>query len=539
MNTRISRHLVWLAAATPLMVGLELGRRIFANNDDARFAVLGQDILSHGLRFFPDLNGVPYYNKPALLAWLIALVSWPVGSVSQFTAALPSALAGAGTALAVYALGRDLFGSEAGRYAALIAVATQGFFLQARLPLPDMLMTLFITLALWQFWRMTKDGARDHHWLGFYGFTALAFWAKGPAGFMPLAVGLGWAIAFRRAHGWQRLRLAPGLACLAALVAPWWLLALGTDSAAIRDAVVIDHLMWYVPTTLTWKSVTAPLRNSFGILFPWVVLIPVVLVHAVRAARDERPEREPLQLLLVWALVTLVVVGVSRQQRLRYYLPLVPPVALLIAWWLAVSVRMRRDTPRLPWRAYAVAAALVALMAAGVLVANGGLPRDAAISLPASVLEVLVLGGGLATMLGALVWGVRRNRIGRAFAVAWLGSAVFVAGAYHWEVERFNTAYDFPRVSERMRPALQGASVVATWGVPELPLSFYFHRRVVLVESLEDLERVMADGARAVAIMTDGALAGSRERERLEVLMNDRLALRPISLVRREFAKRL
>jgi hypothetical protein len=39
--------------------------------------------------------------------------------------------------------------------------------------------------------------------------------------------------------------------------------------------------------------------------------------------------------------------------------------------------------------------------------------------------------------------------------------------------------------------------------------------------------------------MTDGALAGSRERERLEVLMNDRLALRPISLVRREFVKRL
>lgn len=539
MNARGSRHLVWLAAAAPLMVGLELGRRIFANNDDARFAVLAQDVLSHGLRFFPELNGVPYYNKPALLAWLIALVSWPAGSVSQFTAALPSALAGVATAFAVYAFGRDLYGTEAGRYAALVAVATQGFFLQARLPLPDMLMTLFITLALWQFWRMTREGARGHHWLGFYGFTAVAFWAKGPAGFMPLAVGLGWAVVFRRADGWRRLRLAPGLACLAALVAPWWLLAIGTDSAAIRHAVLSDHLMWYVPTTLTWKSVTAPLRNSFGILFPWVLVIPVVLVQAVRAARDDGPARERIQLLLVWTLVTLLVVGVSAQQRLRYYLPLVPPVALLIAWWLAVFVPLRRGAPRLPWRAYAVAGVLVALMSAGVLVANGGLPRDAVISLPASVLEVLVLAAGLAAMLGALVWGVRRNRIGRAFAVAWLGSAVFVAGAYHWEVGRFNAANDFPRVSERMRPALREASVVATWGVPELPLSFYFHRRVVGVDSLEDLDRVMSDGAPAVAIMTDGALASSRDRERLEVLMNDRLALRSISLVRRGLAKRL
>jgi 4-amino-4-deoxy-L-arabinose transferase-like glycosyltransferase len=537
MTARLSRHLLWIAAAAPLMAGVELGRRIFANNDDARFAVLAQDVLSHGLRFFPELNGAPYYNKPALLAWLIALASWPAGHVSQFTAALPSALAGVATAFAVWALGRDLFGPDAGRYAALVAVATQGFFLQARLPLPDMLMTLFITLALWQFWRMTQDGARGHHWLGFYGFTALAFWAKGPAGFMPLAVGLGWAIAFRRAHGWRRLRLVPGLACLAALVAPWWLLAIETDSAAVRDAVVIDHLMWYLPTTLTWKSVTSPLRNSFGILFPWVLVIPVVLVQAVRAARGEEAGRERVQLLLVWALVTLVAVGVSRQQRLRYYLPLVPPVALLIAWWLAVSVPRRRGAPRLPWRAYAVAAALVLLMSAGVLVAHGGLPRDAVISLPASVLEVLVLGGGLAAMLGALVWGVRRGRLGRAFALAWLGSAAFVAGAYHWEMERFNAANDFPRVSQRMWPALRDASVVASWGVPELPLSFYFNRPVVAVESSADLDRVMSAGGLAVAIMTEGVLASNPER--VEVLMNDRLALRAISLVRRDAPKRL
>ena len=68
MTARGSRHLVWIAAAAPLMVGLELGRRIFANNDDARFAVLAQDVLAHGLRVFPELNGVPYYNKPAPLA---------------------------------------------------------------------------------------------------------------------------------------------------------------------------------------------------------------------------------------------------------------------------------------------------------------------------------------------------------------------------------------------------------------------------------------------------------------------------------------
>lgn len=100
--TRLSRHLLWIAAAAPVMAGVELGRRIFANNDDARFAVLAQDVFSQGLRFFPELNGAPYYNKPALLAWLMALVSWPGGDVTQLTAALPSAAAGVATAVAFY-----------------------------------------------------------------------------------------------------------------------------------------------------------------------------------------------------------------------------------------------------------------------------------------------------------------------------------------------------------------------------------------------------------------------------------------------------
>src|SRR5207248_1807919 len=340
-------------------------------------AVLAQDVLAHGLRMFPELNGAPYYNKPALLAWLIALVSWPAGSVSQLTAALPSAAAAVALAFVVWSLGRDMFGADAGWYAALVAVATQGFFLQARLPLPDMLMTLFITLALWQLWRMTRDGARGHHWLGFYGATALAFWSKGGAGFLPLAVALGWAVVNARDAGWRRLGLLRGLALLVLLIAPWWLFGLRTDRVAIRGAVVDNQLFWYLPFTLTLNSVTAPLRNAFGILFPWVLVVPLVLVQAVRCARGEDADRRDVGALLL-----------------------------------------------------------------------------------------------------ALGWGMRRARMGGAFAVAWLGSAVFVAGAYHWEVDRFNAANDFPRVSERMRPALQGASVVATWGVPELPLSFYFHRRV-------------------------------------------------------------
>src|SRR5262245_13143447 len=147
---------LWIALLSTALVLVDLGRRILATNDEARFALLGQDMLSRGAWFFPTLNGSVYHAKPLLQAWLIALVSWPGGHVTQFTAVLPSALAGIATVLVTFALGRAMFGVEAGRFAALVVMTTQGWFLHARLPMPDMLVTLLLTASLAMFWRTVQ-----------------------------------------------------------------------------------------------------------------------------------------------------------------------------------------------------------------------------------------------------------------------------------------------------------------------------------------------------------------------------------------------
>src|SRR5580765_1378505 len=156
------RATLWMTAATVLMATIDLGRRILATNDEARFAMLAQDVLARGAWLFPELNGVPYNNKPPLQVWLIALASWPAGHVTQLTAAL----AAVGTALVVFAMGRRLFGVAAGQLAALVTITTQGWFLHARLPMPDMLMTFFITAAVALLWPIVA-GRTGPWWLGF------------------------------------------------------------------------------------------------------------------------------------------------------------------------------------------------------------------------------------------------------------------------------------------------------------------------------------------------------------------------------------
>src|SRR5437773_10020767 len=102
------------------MAVFDLGAVVFATNDEARFPLLARDILTRGDVWFPQLNGVVYQNKPLLLAWLIALVSWPIGQVTALTSLVPSILAAIALALVVYAAARDMFGADAGRYAGLV-----------------------------------------------------------------------------------------------------------------------------------------------------------------------------------------------------------------------------------------------------------------------------------------------------------------------------------------------------------------------------------------------------------------------------------
>ncbi len=65
------RDFVWIGLGTAALTAIDLGRRILATNDEARFAMIAQDVLTRGDWLFPRLNGVPYYNKPVLCDQLV------------------------------------------------------------------------------------------------------------------------------------------------------------------------------------------------------------------------------------------------------------------------------------------------------------------------------------------------------------------------------------------------------------------------------------------------------------------------------------
>jgi 4-amino-4-deoxy-L-arabinose transferase-like glycosyltransferase len=464
----------WIAVAAALALALvDIGARTLATNDEARFPVLAQSILAGGDWLVPWLNGTPYVNKPPLLALAIAAAAWPMGSVTQLAAALPSVLAGLLTVYAVYRLGREMWNPAAGRYAAAVAATTHGLFEYARIPMPDMLLTAFTGLSLWALQRMRRPEPRLA-WLAFYGAVAAAFWTKGPAGLMPLGVALAYALLRRRAEpiGW--LRLVPGLLVLGALVAPWSIAAALRAAGAVQHAVVDKYVLWYLPQQPSFVTLLTSVGNALSMVIPWAWLVPFALHDAWRCRRGRGAERDGLELVLVWIVGVFAMVSLSGQQRIRYYLPLVPPLALVLGWWIAAAAVERRVVSlwRFRWTALLLGTGAAVAVAAPLTQgrASHGLPMSA------GPLALMAIAG--ATLIVVMERGLRA-RHARHFGVAVLAAAVFVAVLYHAEQTQRNAAEDYRAVARLADQARAANQPVATLGIPVLPVAFYLGERVV------------------------------------------------------------
>lgn len=350
---------VLLLGLLPMLGGILLffdgGARVFSSNDEARFPLMARDILASGHWLLPEISGTPMLNKPPLQAWLIALVSWPENAVTQWTAVLPSTVAALGVVLATAWFGVRYFTLTVGVVAGLVLLTMVGVFDLARSPVPDMTLTLVISIAMAAFAAWELEGHRRALLL-FYGLTGIACWVKGPAGLLPLAAALFYECIV---HGWrgaQRLASPYGLALLASLVVPWWVLAARSGGTGFaRDVVVRDMLLRYFTVEGSlWRRVGQPFGQAVTALLPWSLVLPFVL-WPTAAETDSEPKSAP-RLLLVWAATVFVLTALLERQRLRYYLPLCPPLALVIAVWIS---RFRS-----PWRT-AMFASLWIVIAAG------------------------------------------------------------------------------------------------------------------------------------------------------------------------------
>ena len=328
MDRHDARGVLALGAGAALLLCFDAGGRVLASNDEARFAVLGRDVLRHGTWLLPWLGDTPYLNKPPLVAWLIALVSWPAGDVTQRTAVWPSLLAGLGVVLLTWWIGRRLWNQPVGLTAGFLVLTMHGVFTHARLAMPDVVLCLAMTGAMAAYVG-SAFGERPRAMLLCHLCLALGFLAKGPAALLGLVIIAVHGLVTGTGSWRRRLASLRGAGVIALVIGPWWLAAFHSRGAGfVHETVVTDWLEWFRPH-VNVLSLLAPFAQVFEVTLPWSVLLPFALVAVIRA-HDRQPA---IAFLLAWLGAVFAIVALSHQQRMRYYLPLCPAAALLVAVW--------------------------------------------------------------------------------------------------------------------------------------------------------------------------------------------------------------
>ncbi len=306
-----------------MVFALPLGRRPLDNQDEARYSLLAREAVERGHWILPRVRDEVYLNKPPLYFWTVAAFALPWGVVTDANAPLASVASALAGLLAVFAVACLLWGARAGLAAALVLATSPFYFFMAHQVLTDMMLTAWMTWALYFYLAAGRAHAPRWPLAGFYLCAAGGLASKGPAALMVLAAA---AAASLAADGWgglRRLRLPLGLGLIALTALPWLLPYLFQRERSYGRAVVMtDYLGWYFKSAVGSRvqAVAAHLAR----LLPWGVFVFPAAWWWTRERSGDRKR------LLVWAATLIVLLSLSGEQRARYFLPLWPIFALLV-----------------------------------------------------------------------------------------------------------------------------------------------------------------------------------------------------------------
>lgn len=320
-----------------------LGVRPLIIPDETRYAEIPREMINSGDWIRIRLNGLRYYEKPAMGYWLNAL-SISVFGENEFAVRFPSALSAGLSALIVFLLASRFNGgltqgaTSAAIYLTFIQVFGIGVF-----SVLDSMLSFFITACLGAFhlgWRLRQSLPRHRFWLAVTGvLCGLAFLTKGFIGIVVPAVVIAPFMIWE--NQWRAmLKTAAVIGGAAVLtVLPWGLLIHWREPGFWDFFFWNEHIRRFMAPNAQHKQhflfylALLPLC-----LFPWTVLVPAALAGLKHRLMDSSLFRYSF----CWILFPFLFFSVCSGKIVTYILPCFPPLALVMGSGLTAYFKTGR-----------------------------------------------------------------------------------------------------------------------------------------------------------------------------------------------------
>lgn len=327
---------------------------------DAVQAAIARNMLDSGDWVTARLDGVKYLEKSPLKYWMIA-ICYRIFGVHDWAARIPVVVSTILLCWLVARMGAWAFSPRAGLYAGLALSTCIGLFLFTRILIPDVTLTLAITLALWAFLRaLDEQETRPRLWAAVMAAAmGTGLLLKGLiAAVFPVAAAILYLLFTKQLlskQAWRRLRPLSGIAIAMLIAAPWHILATirnppyfdwsldsgpGNYRGFFWFYFINEHVLRFLNRRFPRDYNTVP-RLYFWLfhllwLFPWSVFLPA----AFRQWRENRSTRAGRMRLLALCWIGFILVFFTFSSTQEYYsLPCYPALALLIGAALTAQDR--------------------------------------------------------------------------------------------------------------------------------------------------------------------------------------------------------
>ena len=322
------RSVLTLALISFFTFFLGLGRPAITDSDEGFYAEGAREMVEGDDWLTPHFNYEERWQKPALYYWVTA-VTYVVAGPTEWATRWWSALSGLGLVLLTWATAKRTTTArdDVAWLAGAIVATCYGYFAMARLALPDLPLTFFITLTIWS--------ALERRWTVAGVAAGLGLLMKGPVALVVPGIVLAPIWWRERRVTTIRTRDLAAAAVICALIAlPWY------------GAMTARHGVEYLQSFLVGDNLERFATDRFnapralwfyipilaGGMLPWsVYLVTLPWPSVVSVVRRQRRLTDAEWRLLLWAFVPLLFFTVSIGKQPRYILPVLPPLAILLA----------------------------------------------------------------------------------------------------------------------------------------------------------------------------------------------------------------
>lgn len=322
---------------------------------DAVQAQIARNMLVSGDYVTARLDGIAYLEKAPLIYWMMA-GSFRLLGIHDWAARLPVALGVVLLCWITYRFALWAFDEASALYSGIALATCVGLFLFTRILIPDALLTLAITGAIWAWLRLLDPDEQPKLWHALQLGTCLGIGLllKGLIAIVfPVLAGVAYMACTRQlfaASAWRRLRLPVIFATAFVIAAPWHVLATVRNPPYFAFSMhsgpgeyrgffwfyfFNEHLLRFLNLRYPRDYNTVPRVLFWALnliwLFPWSAFLPA----AERLSYKPFTRAGRVRLMaLCWIGTVMLFFTFSTTQE-YYSMPIYPALALLAGSALA------------------------------------------------------------------------------------------------------------------------------------------------------------------------------------------------------------